>query len=96
MKNLGDVRFSVKDHIFLQELKALKQLQHDNLTVFVGLCVDPSCLLLVSFASRGSLQDVLRQGEVNLTWDFKLSIVTDITQGMKYLHSSLGRNILRL
>lgn len=38
--------------------------------------------------SRGSLQDVLMMDEIKLDWSFRLSLLTDMVRGMKYLHSS--------
>lgn len=38
--------------------------------------------------SRGSLQDVLIMDEIKLDWTFRLSLLTDLVRGMRYLHGS--------
>ena len=64
-------------------------IQHININGFLGICLEsPNSCILMSHATRGSLNDVLNSDEKKLTWDFKLSISNDIANGMKYLHSS--------
>ena len=69
----------------------MKGVQHDNVITFVGVCLDPGQVaIILEYTPRGSLQDVLAEDSLNLSWDFKLSLLMDISQGMKYLHSTLG------
>ncbi|ESO12556.1 hypothetical protein HELRODRAFT_62909, partial [Helobdella robusta] len=67
----------------------LQELRHENLNPFVGCFIDPfkPCLLF-EFCTRSSLADVLFNADVNLDWEFKLSLMTDLIMGMRYLHSS--------
>lgn len=53
----------------------------------LGVCLDPGnqCVLM-QHASHGSLRDVISSGE--LSWDFRTAFITDIVEGMKYLHST--------
>lgn len=44
--------------------------------------------MVFEHCSRGSLQDVLVMDEIKLDWSFRLSLLTDLVRGMKYLHSS--------
>lgn len=37
---------------------------------------------------RGSLEDVLRADDIKLDWTFRLSLLTDLVKGMRYLHAS--------
>ena len=68
----------------------MKDLSHDNINAFLGICPEANhACILMAYATRGSLQDVLLNDGIALTWDFKLSLVTDIARGMKYLHSSV-------
>lgn len=39
-------------------------------------------------AGRGSLEDVLRADEIKLDWTFRLSLLSDLVKGMRYLHGS--------
>lgn len=47
--------------------------------------------MVFDYCSRGSLQDVLIMDEIKLDWSFRLSLLTDLVRGMRYLHSSAMR-----
>lgn len=65
---------------WLFELK-MKDLQHDHLVRFIGACIDPPhCCLLTEYCSRGSLQDILENEELNLDWAFRYSLMQDIVK----------------
>ncbi|XP_043283814.1 retinal guanylyl cyclase 2 isoform X2 [Venturia canescens] len=64
-------------------------LRHENLNPLIGCLTEPTRPCLVSeYCSRGSLEDVLVQDEIKLDWSFRLSLLTDLVRGIKYLHSS--------
>ncbi|KAK0094156.1 hypothetical protein PV326_011713 [Microctonus aethiopoides] len=64
-------------------------LRHENLNPLIGCLTEPTRPCLVyEYCSRGSLEDVLMQDEIKLDWSFRLSLLTDLVRGMKYLHSS--------
>ena len=96
IKKLGSSSVSITDTKVLLELKIMKNIQHENVNPFIGVCFDqqnPS--ILMTYCPRGSLNDVLLKHSVNLTWDFKLCLLTDIAQGMKYLHGSeIGKHFV--
>ena len=55
----------------------------------VGWLNDPTRTAMVfEYCSRGSLQDVLIMDEIKLDWSFRLSLLTDVARGMRYLHAS--------
>lgn len=55
----------------------------------IGWLADPIRTAMVyEYCSRGSLQDVLIMDEIKLDWSFRLSLLTDLVRGMRYLHSS--------
>ncbi|XP_070536363.1 atrial natriuretic peptide receptor 1-like isoform X2 [Ptychodera flava] len=73
----------------LMEFKELRDLRHANINQFVGACVDPPEICIVThYCSKGSLQDVLENDNIKLDWLFKLSFASDIAKGMAYLHAS--------
>lgn len=54
-----------------------------------GWLNDPTRNAIVfEFCSRGSLQDVLIMDDIKLDWSFRLSLLTDLVRGMRYLHAS--------
>ncbi|XP_012537181.2 retinal guanylyl cyclase 2 [Monomorium pharaonis] len=70
-------------------LVTIHGLRHENLNPLIGCLNEPTrpCLVL-EYCSRGSLEDVLVQDEIKLDWSFRLSLLTDLVRGMKYLHST--------
>ncbi|XP_065349346.1 retinal guanylyl cyclase 2 isoform X1 [Cloeon dipterum] len=73
----------------LDVLLTLHGLRHENVAVLMGCLADPSRPCLVwEWASRGSLQDVLVHDDIKLDWSFRLSLLTDLVRGMRYLHAS--------
>ena len=72
------------------EVKIMKEIDHENLNPFIGICPEPqNCCLLMKYAPRGSVQDILQNDDAFLPLDFKVSLATDIGRGMAYIHGSL-------
>ncbi|KHN83316.1 Atrial natriuretic peptide receptor 2 [Toxocara canis] len=74
----------------LQLLTQMKQLVHDNLNVFLGMSFNQceEMLILWKFCSRGTVQDIIYNANVNLDNKFHAAFVRDITLGLEYLHAS--------
>ncbi|CAI4233139.1 unnamed protein product [Auanema sp. JU1783] len=72
----------------------LKQLSHDNINPFMGMCFDRSIelMLLWTHCFRGSLAEMLfaTKEESGISFDnnFRRAFVRDILKGLDYLHSS--------
>ncbi|XP_067936224.1 retinal guanylyl cyclase 1-like [Watersipora subatra] len=69
----------------------LRSLVHENINMFWGVYSDPYRQgFLFDFAKRGSLQEVLLQPDnsVVLDWAFKQALITDLVNGMRFLHRS--------
>ncbi|XP_037618769.1 retinal guanylyl cyclase 1-like isoform X1 [Sebastes umbrosus] len=65
----------------------LREMRHENMNLYVGLFVDSAIFaLVVEHCPRGSLADLLADGEMRLDWMFKSSLLMDLIKGMKYLH----------
>ncbi|XP_023931697.1 atrial natriuretic peptide receptor 2-like [Lingula anatina] len=77
------------DRDVLIEFQQVRELNHDNLNSFIGACLEPPQLFIVSaYANKGSLQDVLENDDIQLNDNFKISLATDICKGLIYLHKS--------
>ncbi|XVF22722.1 hypothetical protein REPUB_Repub12eG0195300 [Reevesia pubescens] len=81
---------------FLQGLKILTSLKHDNLVRLRGFCCSKGrgeCFLIFDFVHNGNLLqyiDVkLGSGKV-LEWSTRISIIYGIAKGIGYLHGSKG------
>lgn len=90
VKALGDIQVKATDRRILMEIKTMQDINHDNVNAFLGICFEtPHACILMSYASRGSLQDILAKDEMTLTVDFQISFITDIAEGMKVLHANV-------
>ncbi|XP_078268850.1 guanylate cyclase 2G [Rhinoraja longicauda] len=73
----------------LQEMNLLRELRHENLVMFFGVCIDATRVFIVTqCCKRGTLMDILNNVEFELDWIFKLSLCYDIINGMIFLHDS--------
>nr|XP_026486999.1 guanylate cyclase 32E [Vanessa tameamea] len=72
-----------------KELKQMRELRHENLTPFVGVCVETGVACIVTaYCSRGSLATVLADRDLHLDDMFVASLVADLLRGLTYLHDS--------
>ncbi|XP_074662616.1 atrial natriuretic peptide receptor 1-like [Tubulanus polymorphus] len=71
------------------ELKMMRDTSHENMNTFIGACVQPEkqCLLY-QYCTKGSLQDVLENDDIQLDSVFKGSLINDLANGLHYLHGS--------
>ncbi|XP_071510210.1 atrial natriuretic peptide receptor 1-like [Diadema antillarum] len=72
----------------LKELNTMRQVEHSNLVRFVGACVTPPNVCVVSeYCPKGSLQDILENDALKLDAMFKYSLITDVMRGLHFLHN---------
>ena len=77
------------DSAVLSGLTKLSLMSHENLLRFIGVVSDgPERFVLTDESPRGSLYDFLESKDVDLTLDFKISILLDVVSGMHYVHHS--------
>ncbi|CAH0600120.1 unnamed protein product [Chrysodeixis includens] len=69
-------------------LLVMQNLRHENLNPFIGCLCDLRPALVFDNCWRGSLEDVLMADDIKLDWTFRLSLLTDLVKGMRYLHAS--------
>ncbi|CAH8532669.1 unnamed protein product [Schistosoma rodhaini] len=73
---------------FLDHVRLLREIRNENVNPLIGCYVDISALCLVfDHCTRGSLKDIIKKESINLDWEFKLSLITDVVKGMRYIHS---------
>lgn len=59
----------------------MKDINHTNVNRFIGVMVtSPDVHALWSVCSKGSLQDVLQNDDIECDWSFRLSFVSDIAK----------------
>ncbi|XP_064120468.1 uncharacterized protein LOC135225163 isoform X1 [Macrobrachium nipponense] len=88
--------FEVKNRT-ITLLKQMHDLRHENVNGFLGMLCDPVRPGFVfEYCTRRSLEDVIRQEDIKLDWSFRLSLLTDLVRGMRYLHGSPLRHHGRL
>ncbi|CAB1320901.1 unnamed protein product [Coregonus sp. 'balchen'] len=74
----------------LFELKHMRDVQNEHLTRFIGACIDPPNICIITeYCPRGSLQDLMESESITLDWMFRYSLINDIVKGMAFLHNSV-------
>ncbi|TNN03288.1 hypothetical protein fugu_000317 [Takifugu bimaculatus] len=87
IKNPGTRNFQKPS--IIQEFKEMKEMKHENLVQFFGVCIEPpNVCLVMQYCRKGSLKDVLSDSDVEMDRIFKLSFAYDIVNGMDFIHKS--------
>ena len=75
---------------FVEEMRVLSRLRHPSIITFMGALVaqneDP--LLVMEMMPRGSIYDLIHNSTMIFEGDIILSILRDVSQGMRFLHSA--------
>ncbi|XP_051922703.1 atrial natriuretic peptide receptor 1 [Hippocampus zosterae] len=93
--NIVAIKYTNKKRVELNrkllfELKHMRDVQNEHLTRFIGACIDPPNICIITeYCPRGSLQDILENDSITLDWMFKYSLINDIVKGMVFLHNSV-------
>ncbi|XP_015828911.1 atrial natriuretic peptide receptor 1 isoform X2 [Nothobranchius furzeri] len=93
--NLAAIKYINKKRIELTrkvlfELKHMRDVHNEHLTRFIGACLDPPNMCIITeYCPRGSLQDLMESDGITLDWMFRYSLITDIVKGMAFLHNSV-------
>ena len=59
----------------------LFHINHENVNPFIGICSEaPNVCVLMMYADRGSLQDVLAEPKYDINWEFRICLATDIAK----------------
>ncbi|XP_067929737.1 guanylate cyclase 32E-like [Watersipora subatra] len=72
-----------------KDLESMISLHHENVARFYGVCISHSEFVLVNeYCIKGSLEELLQFEPVNLDEIFVASLLSDITKGMTFIHTS--------
>ncbi|XP_062566572.1 retinal guanylyl cyclase 2-like [Saccostrea cucullata] len=83
--------FEIKGKL-LSYIRTLRDIRHENVNPLYGFLIDPLRPALVSeYCSRGSLWDVLKNENIKLDWDFKVSLLSDAVRGLRFIQNSTIR-----
>ncbi|XP_059146361.1 atrial natriuretic peptide receptor 2-like [Physella acuta] len=74
-----------------KQLQMRKELTHDNINRFIGACVEPPNMFIVTqYCPRKSLQDLLNDECSPIDDMFTTSLVQDLIRGMTFIHDAFG------
>uniref|UniRef100_UPI0037E771C2 guanylate cyclase 2G n=1 Tax=Semicossyphus pulcher TaxID=241346 RepID=UPI0037E771C2 len=83
------VSTNIQKPSIITEFHVMKEMKHENLVQFFGVCMEPqSVCLVIQYCRKGSLKDVMKASDVELDGMFKLSFAYDIVNGMEFIHKS--------
>jgi serine/threonine protein kinase len=73
---------------FRAEVASLSELHHPNIIMFIGACVKPPNLCIVTeYMKKGNLRDILRDKTIQLPWKLRMKIARSIALALNYLHT---------
>nr|UMO78191.1 Serine/threonine protein kinase [Pandoravirus belohorizontensis] len=76
---------------FRAETAALAAVRHPYVVTFVGACVAPPDLCVVTeFVRRGSMRRVLDDASLRVTWPERMRMLRTAAVGVAYLHGTAG------
>lgn len=79
---IKELKFARKKDIsrdIMKEMRLLRELRHDNINSFIGACVEPMRILLVTdYCAKGSLYDIIENEDIKLDDLFIASLVHDL------------------
>jgi len=74
---------------FRKEIDICSVLRHPNIVLFMGACLVPGHMAIVSELMRGgNLQELLHDRNANLSLFFRTKVARDVAMGMNWLHRS--------
>lgn len=73
---------------FSREVKLMMKSKHPNIVQAFGICIEPRRTgIVMEFMPMGSLERVLHDDTIKLTWMTRYNLSCDISTGLAYLHN---------
>ncbi|XP_035525034.1 guanylate cyclase 2G [Morone saxatilis] len=89
IKYIKNVSSNYQKPSIIAEFNVMREMKHENLVQFFGVCIEPpNVCLVIQYCRKGSLKDLLKASDVELDGMFKLSFAYDIVNGMEFIHKS--------
>ncbi|GFG40122.1 hypothetical protein Cfor_09373 [Coptotermes formosanus] len=82
MVRIKELKFSKKKDIardVMKEMRLLRDIRHDNINSFIGACLEPMRILIITdYCAKGSLYDIVENEDIKLDMMFMASLVHDL------------------
>ncbi|BCS82726.1 putative serine/threonine-protein kinase [Cotonvirus japonicus] len=73
---------------FRLEIAVLSELQHPNIILFIGACIQkPNICIVTEYMNCGNLKDVINN-QSKFPWNRKIRVLHEAAKGIEYLHES--------
>lgn len=87
MKRFSELSFSYDEQEIRREAALMSILEHPNLVTFIGACLQPGMMFVLTELYPANLQSVVEDLSIELPLPLQLRIALGVANGMKFLHS---------
>ena len=89
LNKLPSFESGMNEDMLAAALSKLVVLSHESIVAFIGFVLDsPEKYVVTETTDRSNVYDLIDGEEIDLTLDFKMSLLLDAANGMNYLHQS--------
>ncbi|GAB1605939.1 atrial natriuretic peptide receptor 1-like [Argonauta hians] len=89
IEKINSKTIPANDKNVVSEMATLTKTRHVNLIKYAGCClVSPNVCIFSEVADKGSVEDILRNEKLEISWEFRFSFLKDICSGMEFIHDT--------